>query len=310
MCCKQCLLRYYKREELIYQKLIFRLQEKWFTDAIQVKKDVEDLQEISTAKSSEVTKQMDKKYNSSEDGARCEQESKLLNDISNSFLAAANPLIHDIEKRKIENLIITLNAKVKLSLYSATTDERFEWEKAQAKSLYLQALAGIEYKFARTSTCSLSKKKTTAPIKLAEFPDPTCQSKFSIAVGLFKASTTCTKFSFEGGEVVQFAYEEDFETDEIEWGIGIGAAWHTNEKLPLGAELSIKTMGIFQYNKDGYTGGGVKTSASLLGRAGYQQTGALVGEAEMSSGYYINTQHGKSEWKGGVETSVGVKFDK
>ncbi|MBK9791736.1 MAG: hypothetical protein IPP60_01185 [Sphingobacteriales bacterium] len=282
---------------------MFKLQVKWLEDALQTKKDVEDLQESESKRTSEITAQMDKKYNSSEDAARCEEESRLINGVHNNFLAAANSLINGIEKRKIENLKVTLNAKVKLSLYSATTDERFEWEKAQAKSSFLQALAGIEYNFIGTSKCSPSKKKATTPIKLAEFPDPTCDSKFTVAIGVFKASTVCNKFSIEGGEGVLGSAEYDFGTGELEFGFGIGAEWQAGVG-PLHAKAGLKLMSIHKWNSDGYTGGGLKWS----GGPEIELGNALQAGIEGNTSYFINTQGKDPGFASGIETSGGVKI--
>ena len=204
-------------------------------------------------------------------------------------------------KAQIDALKNSLSLGLAMAVYASTSEKQLQWQVATAKAAYMTALADIRCAIITTAPddCGMGNEKQ-GKIKLSDFDEVTCPSedKLYIGIGIAKIAMTCTKFSIEGGELVQGSFEQDIRNGEFEIGIGIGFSEHFGAG-PLSAEASVKAMDIFHFNGEGkLTDVGVKVSAGVAANIG-----ALNVESEGSMTMMVN-----AGGSAGFENSAGIKF--
>lgn len=277
------------------------------SDLLSANEEIKKLDEQYDKSIVELNASMEKKYKGRCPGEGCPSSqycpdyANQLNKISDAYLAAANSLMSTAVTAQIDALKNALSIGLAMAVYTSTSEKQLQWQVATAKAAYMGVLADIRCAIITTAPddCGAGKDKE-GKIKLSDFDEVTCPSedKLYIGIGIAKIAMTCTKFSVEGGELLQGSFEKNFNTGEFEIGIGVGFSEHIGAG-PLSAEASVKAMDIFHFNGEGQlTDVGVKVSAGLDAKIG-----DLHVEGEGSVTAMLNT--GVST---GIESSAGIKF--
>lgn len=259
-----------------------------------------------TERAERIEKEMNSKYNGRCPGEGCPYESYCPdvaakdNESANQFLGQVNPKNHSITKKLLQTIAMTASANANISLYRCNSPEQLEMETAIGRASYLDVLAGIEYDFRNPSseTCGMTLEKGKIKVKLADYDEVTCKDKLMIGFGIGKFSFTCTKFSIEGGELIQGSFEKDLISGDSELGIGIGFGEHVGYG-PMNGDVSMKAMLMFKVNSNGEL---VDKGFKIAGGVG---AGFAELSAESEANLTVWVDAGASV---GVENSYGLKF--
>lgn len=280
---------------------------KAFSDLALAAEQVKKLREEEVKRSEEIEAKMEKKYEGKCPGEGCPfaqycpEYASEVNKSSDTYLAASNTLLSSAFYAQIDALKRSLSILINTSIYTSTSEKKLQSQVLGAKAAYLGALANIDCEFRNTvpDDCGMTEGKK-GKVKLSDFDEVTCpsQDKLYIGIGIAKVAMTCTKFSIEGGELLQGSFEQDIRTGEFEIGIGIGFSEHIGVG-PLSAEASVKAMDIFHFNDEGkLTDVGVKVSAGL---------DATIGELHVEGEGSVTTMLNAGV-SGSLESSAGIKF--
>ena len=288
-------------------EVAFKKSAQAISDLAFANEEIKKLDEQLSKSHEELDASMEKKYKGKCPGEGCPYTeycpdfASQQNKISDAYLAAANSLMSAAVKAQIDALKNSLSIGLAMAVYASTSEKQLQWQVAIAKAAYMTALADIKCAIITSAPddCGMGKEKQ-GKIKLSDFDEVTCPSedKLYIGIGIAKIAMTCTKFSIEGGELVQGSFEQDIRNGEFEIGIGIGFSEHFGAG-PLSAEASVKAMDIFHFNGEGkLTDVGVKVSAGVAANIG-----ALNVESEGSMTMMVN-----AGGSAGFENSAGIKF--
>ena len=277
----------------------------WSEHYTEANAQIKMLEDQLSKKLDDIEKALEKKYNGKCPGEGCppgfcEDEKTQIDAANDAFLSAANAIIESVNNEKLNNLVRAYGIAINTAQYTSTINEKVDFAVLSAKASYLKDLAGLNCEFKNPVYCIGKNEKNAPKVKLADFDEITCKSedKLYLGFGVGKIAVTCTKFSIEGGELIQGSFEQDLKTNEFEIGIGLGVSQRFGAG-PLSAEGSAKAMQIFHFNEEGkLTDAGVKVSVGVAVSAG-----ALTVESEGSVTAMVSA--GTS---GSMENSAGIKF--